>query len=85
MKHHSVARTTQDGSAQEHLPAQAGGLAITAHPTGTLEFPQQVEEHQNAQEGCLGGEELPQAEIVSRQIGLQLLNALLFCSSSVCV
>jgi hypothetical protein len=42
-----------------------------------LEFSQQGEQHQNAQEGRLGGEELLQAEIISSQVRLQLLNPLL--------
>jgi hypothetical protein len=72
VKHYSVAGTTQDGSAQEYLHAQAGGLAIAAQARGTLELAQQVEEHQNAQEGRFGGEELLQTEIIRRQVGLQL-------------
>ena len=60
----SAARTPQNGPTEEHLRAQRGGLSIAAHGAGTLEFSEQVEEHQNAQEGSLGGEELAQAEII---------------------
>jgi len=50
-----VAGSPQNGPAEEHLHAQRGGLSIAGHTAGTLEFPQQVEQHQNAQEGRLGG------------------------------
>ena len=54
-----MARSSQNGSAQKDLRTQGGGLSIAAYPTGPLEFSQQVEEHQNAQKGRLGGKELP--------------------------
>jgi hypothetical protein len=64
-----MAGSPRNGPAEEHLHAQSGGLSIAGHAAGALEFPQEVEQHQNAQEGGLGGEELAQAEIVRRQVG----------------
>jgi hypothetical protein len=48
---------------------------------GALEFSQQVQEHQHAQEGQLSGEELLQAEIASGLVTLQLLDASLYPAS----
>jgi hypothetical protein len=53
-----MTRAAQNRSAQKHLHPQAGRLPIACHPGSPLEFAQQVEEHQNAQEGRLDGEEL---------------------------
>jgi hypothetical protein len=59
----STGGPSQNGPTEEHLGAQSRGLSIAAHGSGPLEFSQQVEEHQNAQEGGIGGEEVVQAEI----------------------
>ncbi len=60
----SAAGTPQNGPAQKHLHAQGGRLSIAAHAAGALEFSEQVEQHQNAQKGRLGGKELAQAKII---------------------
>src|ERR1039458_1254678 len=76
VEHGSTGGPSQDGPAEEYLRAQGRRLSIAAHPRRALELAQQVEEHQNAQEGGLGGEELAQAKIIRRQVRLQLLDAL---------
>lgn len=80
-----MTRAAQDGSAQEHLHAQAGGLPIVVQAGRTLELRQEIEKHQNAQEGRFGSEELLQAKVVCRQVGLQLLDALLNASTLIVV
>src|ERR1022692_1751258 len=76
VEHGSTGGASQNGSAEEYLCAQSRGLSIAAHARSALELAQQVEEHQNAQESGLGGEELAQAKIIRRQVRLQLLDAL---------
>jgi hypothetical protein len=56
------------------LGAQRGRLAIRGETTGALEFSEQVEQQQDATEGCFGGEKLLQAKIIRGQIVFQLSN-----------
>ena len=58
MGHRLVTGAAQDRSAQEHLNPQAGRLPVVVHAGRALELCQEVEQHQNAQEGRFGGEEL---------------------------
>src|ERR1700687_6038715 len=53
VEHGSTGGPSQNGPTEEHLGAQSRGLSIAAHGRGPLEFSQQVEEHQNAQESGL--------------------------------
>jgi len=46
------------------LRAQRGRLAIGAEATGALEFREQIEQQQDATEGCFGGKKLTQAKII---------------------
>lgn len=71
MQHRAISGASQDRSAQEHLDAQGGRLPVVVHPDGALEFSQQVKQHQDREEGRLGGEELVQTEIIRRQAVLQ--------------
>src|ERR1700687_4995112 len=66
VEHGSTGDPSQKGPAEEILRAQSRWLSIAAHPRSALELAQQVEEHQNAQAGGLGGEELAQAKIIRR-------------------
>ena len=76
MQHQTVAGPAEQSTAKEHLRAQRGRLAIGFAATGALEFSEQVEQQQDAAERCLGGEELPQAEIIGGQIVLQFGDAI---------
>jgi hypothetical protein len=54
------------------------------HATGALELRQQVKQHQNAQEGRLGGKELVQTEIVGAQARVLTAGKQLNASLSTC-
>ena len=60
-----------------HVSRAGSGPTILFHPTHPLHFTEQIEEHQNRQEGRFGGEEFVQAEVVGRQIVFQFGNAIL--------
>ncbi len=77
MQHRVMPGAAQNCPAQEDLGPQARRLAIARHTGGALEFRQQVEQHQDAQESRLGRIELLQTEVIRRQVRFQLLDALL--------
>src|SRR5579884_3667499 len=85
MEHRLVTRSAQNGSAPKDLRSQPSRLPVIVHAHRTLEFRQKIEEHQNAQESRFGGEKLLQAEVVCRQVRLQLLDALLHASALIVV
>ena len=58
MQHRAMPGAAQNRPAQEDLDPQARRLAIARHTGRALELRQQVEQHQNAQEGRLGRIEL---------------------------
>ncbi len=72
MEHGAMSSPARNRPTQEDLHPPAGWLAIAAQARRALEFRQQVEHHQNAQEGRLGGIELFQAEIIRRPVRFQL-------------
>ena len=71
MEDQTVASATEESSAEEHLSAQRGGLAIGGQASSALKFPKQVEQQQDAAEGRFGGEEFLQTKIVRGQIVFQ--------------
>src|SRR2546430_16171594 len=72
MQHQLAASSAQQSSRQEDLGPQGGGLPESFQPRDSLEFTQQVKQHQDGTEGSFRGEELAQAEIIGGQIVLQL-------------
>ena len=85
MEHEAVAGSAEQGAAEEHLGAQGRRLSVAGDTAGTLKFPEQVEQHQDAEESRFGSEELPQAEIVRGQVLFQLLDAMLDAGALVVV
>jgi hypothetical protein len=72
VEHGAVTGSAQKGSAEKHLSSQRERLAIPFQAAGSLKLTQQIEEHQNAAEGCFRGEELAQAEVVGGQVVFQI-------------
>lgn len=70
MQHQTVTGAPEQGAAKEDLRTQRGWLAIAGEAGGTLKFPEQIEQQQDAAEGGFGGEELLQTEIIRGQIVL---------------
>ena len=62
MQHQLAASSAQQSSRQEDLGPQGGGLPESFQPRDSLEFTQQVKQHQDGTEGSFRGEELAQAE-----------------------
>ena len=77
MQDQAAAGSAEQGTAEENLGAQRGGLAIAGEAAGALKFSEQIEQQQNAAEGGFGGEELPQAKIIGGQIVFQFGDAIL--------
>ena len=80
-----MAGSAQQSAAKENLGAQRGRLSIRRETTGALEFSEQVEQQQDATKGCFGGEKLPQAKIIRRQIVFQFGDAIFHIRPAVVV
>jgi len=52
MQNQAMAGAAEQSTAQENLSAQRGRLAIGGEATGALEFSEQIEQQQDAAEGC---------------------------------
>ena len=76
MQDQAVASAAEECTAKENLRAQRGRLAIGAEATGALEFCEQIEQQQDAAEGCFGGKKLTQAKIIGAQIVFQFGDAI---------
>ena len=80
-----MAGAAEQSTAQENLSAQRGRLSIGGEATSALEFSEQIEQQQDAAEGCFGGEELLQAKIIGGQIVFQFGNAIFHVCPAVVV
>src|SRR6201998_3728107 len=85
MQDQAVAGSAEQRNAKENLGAQRGRLSIRGETTGALEFSEDVEQYQDATEGCFGGEKLLQAKIIRRQIVFQFGDAIFHIRPAVVV
>ena len=85
MQNQAVAGSAEQSTAKKNLRAQRGRLAIGFTATSTLEFSKQIEQKQDAAEGCFGGEELLHTKIIGAQIVLQFGDAIFHVCSMVVV
>jgi len=72
----AVTGPAEQSTAKENLSAQRGRLAVGAKATGALEFSKQIEQQQDAAEGCFGSKKLLQAKIIGAQIVFQFGDAI---------
>ena len=77
----------QDGTTGKELEAQGSGLfvALECRVKGALKFTQQIETEEHRQESRLGGEERTQAEVISSQFILELVNAALHGGAAIVI
>ena len=67
------------------MGAQCGRLSIAGKATGTLKFSEQIEQQQDATEGCFGGKKLLQAKIIRGSIVFQFGDAIFHVGPAVVV
>ncbi len=62
MPDQAVSSAVEQSTAQENLCAQRGRSAIGAETIAALEFREQIEQQQDATDGCFGGKKLTQTK-----------------------
>jgi hypothetical protein len=82
-----VSASAKDRAASKELETQRCWLFVSLERwmNGALELAQEIETEEHSQQGRLGSEKRPQAEVIGRQFVLEFVNAALYGGSAIVI